>query len=89
MQLEVVVLDAGDPVEGDVEHAVQGEPDDIQCHEVEVESDHALPPPVLVDLRVEGDGPGDEVDPPDDVAEDVQGLVVGDGREDEGVSGAE
>ena len=48
-----------------------------------------FPPPVLVDLRVEGDGPGDEVDPPDDVAEDVQGLVVRDRREDEGVSGAE
>ena len=48
-----------------------------------------LPPPVLVDLWVERDGPGDEVDPTDDVADDVEGLVLRHGHEDEGVSSAE
>ena len=27
---EVVILDAVDPVEGDVEHAIQDEPDDVE-----------------------------------------------------------
>ena len=41
MELEVVSLDAVDPVEGDVEHAVQDEPDDVQRQEVEVQANHA------------------------------------------------
>ena len=57
MELEIVILDSRDPVEGDVEQAVQDEPDNVQSDKVKVEADHALPPPVLVDLRVEGDGP--------------------------------
>ena len=39
----------------------------------------------LVNLRVEGDGPSDEVDPPEDVADNVQRLRDGDGGQDEGV----
>ena len=39
VELEVVRLDAVDPVEGAVEHAVQDEPDDIQGQEVEVQAD--------------------------------------------------
>ena len=42
MELEIVGLDAVDPVEGNVEHAVQDEPDDVQRQEVEVQADHAL-----------------------------------------------
>ena len=41
MELEVVRLDAVDPVEGAVEHAVQDEPDDVQGQEVEVQANHA------------------------------------------------
>ena len=41
VELEVVRLDAVDPVEGAVEHAVQDEPDDIQGQEVEVQANHA------------------------------------------------
>ena len=74
MELKVVILDAWDPVERDVEQAVQDEPDNVEGDKVEVEPDDALPPPVLVDLGVEGDGPGDEVDPAEDVADHVQGL---------------
>ena len=57
MELEIVILYAGDPVEGDVEQAVEDEADNVQSDKVKVEADHALPPPVLVDLRVEGDRP--------------------------------
>ena len=41
VELEVVRLDAVDPVEGAVEHAVQDEPDDIERQEVEVQANHA------------------------------------------------
>ena len=57
MEFEIVILDAWDPVERDVEQAVQDEPDNVEGDKVKVEPDDALPPPVLVDLRVEGDGP--------------------------------
>ena len=42
MELEIGGLDAVDPVEGNVEHAVQDEPDDVQRQEVEVQTNHAL-----------------------------------------------
>ena len=42
MELEIGGLDAGDPVEGNVEHAVQDEPDDVQRQEVEVQANHAF-----------------------------------------------
>ena len=111
VELEVVSLDAVDPVEGDVEHAVQYEPDDVQRQEVEIQANHAweerqtwsdvheegvhddfhlpLPPPILVNLGVERDGPGDEINPANDIADDVQRLEVGDGYQDEGILGAE
>ena len=84
MEFEIVILDAWDPVERDVEQAVQDEPDNVEGDKVKVEPDDALPPPVLVDLRVEGDGPGDEVDPAEDVADHVQGLGDGHSGQDEG-----
>ena len=110
MELEIGGLDAVDPVEGNVEHAVQDEPDDVQRQEVEVQANHALktrnliqwsyrvhedfhflpfPPPILVNLRVERDGPSNEIDPSNNVAKDVQGLVIGDGYQDEGILSAE
>ena len=42
MELEIGGLDAVDPVEGNVEHAVQDEPDDVQRQEVEVQANHTL-----------------------------------------------
>ena len=48
-----------------------------------------LPPPILVNLGVERDGPGDEINPSNDIADDVQRLVVGDGNQDKGILGAE
>ena len=53
MEVKIVVLDARDPIEGNIEKAVEDESDNIQSDKVKIESDHALPPPVLVDLRVE------------------------------------
>ena len=41
VELEVVRLDAVDPVEGAVEHAVQDEPDDVERQEVEIQANHA------------------------------------------------
>ena len=89
MELKVVILDAWDPVERDVEQAVQDEPDNVEGDKVKVEPDDALPPPVLVDLRVEGDGPGDEVDPSKNITEDVQGLGDGHSGQDEGTLGVD
>ena len=42
MELEIVCLDVVDPVEGNVEHAIQDESDDVERQEVEVQADHAL-----------------------------------------------
>ena len=42
MELEIVCLDVVDPVEGNVEHTIQDESDDVQGQEVEVQPDHAL-----------------------------------------------
>ena len=48
-----------------------------------------FPPPIVVNLRVERDGPSNEIDPSNDVADDVQRLVIGDGDQDEGILSAE
>ena len=48
MKLEIVILDPRDPVEGDVEQAVQDKPDNVQGNKVKVKSNNALPSPVLV-----------------------------------------
>ena len=44
-------LDAGDPVEGNIEQAVEDKADNVQGDKVKVEADHALPPPILVNLQ--------------------------------------
>ena len=47
MELEIVILNPRDPVEGDIEQAVQDKPDNVQGNKVKVQTDHALPPPIL------------------------------------------
>ena len=42
MELKIVCLDVVDPVEGNVEHTIQDESDDVERQEVEVQADHAL-----------------------------------------------
>ena len=44
-------LDAGDPVEGNIEQTVEDKADNVEGHKVKVEADHALPPPILVNLQ--------------------------------------
>jgi hypothetical protein len=48
----VSCLNGLDPVESDVEEAVEGEADHVEAEEVEVEADDALPLPVLINLGV-------------------------------------
>ncbi len=57
-------------VEADVEDGIAEETKRVEGDKVKAEPNDALPRPVGVDLRVEGHGPGDKVDPPDDRGDD-------------------
>lgn len=63
------ILHCGVPVEGTIEDRVKDETDDVQRHEIEIQTDHRLPPPVQVYLRVEGHRPGHKVQPAADLRE--------------------
>lgn len=59
----VLALDVRHPKETSVEEEDGEVAHEVEGQKVEVEADHRAAAPVDVDLRVEGEGPGQEVQP--------------------------
>lgn len=71
MLLVVFLLYFRRRVHVEVEDRIARMTEDVQRQKVEVQTDDTAPVKVQYDLRIERDRPGDEVDPADDLNEDV------------------
>ncbi len=88
MPVEELRLHLGHVLQGDVVGGVGEEAGDVEGDVVEVEAHHGAALEIFPDLRVEGDGPGGEVDPADDGADDEDGGAAADVHADVGLGGA-
>lgn len=75
--LEVFVLDVRDPIERRVEHRIQSMAEQIECQEIEVQSNHWLSFEVVPDLRVERNRPGGKVNPSNDERDENEWRRMG------------
>lgn len=74
----VLLLHTGRCVQVDVEHGIARVSEKIEYEEVEIKSDDTASLEVQYDLWIEGDGPGREIDPADDLNQYGHRLTVGD-----------
>lgn len=83
----VFALNYGTAVDAKVEEGVRQETRQVEADEVEAQADHTSALPVEVYLRIEGDRPGDEVEPAKYCAQDVEPAQTEDADAHEGVAG--